>query len=978
MHSPKNSPAVKSKRPAAFSSCWSILALGPILVMGTPQLSAQVVSGTDVRDAKATTERGGNTEEIVELNPFVVTAKDDRGYQAQATLAGSRLKTNLKDVASPVSSFTQQFLEDLAITSIEDLSRFMLSTELEFGENAGLGQNFMKDQSTRAIRMRGLPGGTVSVNFFKSDFPTDIFSVDRIEQARGPNSVLFGIGSPGGIINVNSKRALLGKTTGSATVQGRSFGGLRGEVDHNQAIGDRVAIRVAAVNEQLGSWRNYEFADSERYYLTGKWRIGQKTEVNFDLETADITQQRKRTITAYDAYTNWVAAGSKVALPLTPTANIAINTANQISRLAASNTPYFVLDTASGTVSNWLNKTRSTLQTAIDGENIPFTNFALIPKETVVYGLGYDMDTRYTRSGAYLTHSFTRDLNLEVSGMRTRSSFSTWDSSTATTRAIYVDTNPTLPSGLANPNVGKTYVEASPQVTFSDQLSDSVRSVLSYTKDMGRWGKHTLAGVYQYDFTKLDIRVMREQIMSPNAPNLTSAAHNSNRVFRRTYVDLSGPSSGIVMAPFDKGVLSAFKETVSGNVYTTALVPFNANTQLNSFDDKTMIGMLQSSFWGDRIKTIIGGSRDDRDDYASTQVLTPVTGFTSGTPTPVRSHVPNSVVAKSISFSGVFQATDWLGLTYSQAANSGLPNFSGRLNSASTDLTSFSRPPIPQGKSKDIGFKLDLFQKRLFVTAQYFQTTAERDFDFPNIINSAVNPIWDAMALAGKVPSGTASNSTGRTYDSYTQGYELEITANPTDHWRMYFNYSNSQTTGTNIGQEDLAYIATWRPTWEANAALPLTTGLGTIATQLTALENTVFTNITLADAKPLLGQMKQKMLFVSNYEFSTGALKDITIGGGIRYSSAPVIGYSASGTANNIVRSVTYGSEQMFLDLNAAYRRKIRLGSRSFMWSLQTNINNVLNNDAFVRLNVARDGTLTSYRFNPPLEWIVTTKLGF
>jgi outer membrane receptor protein involved in Fe transport len=944
-----------------------------------PEISAQVVNTAASQPAVSSSNHGAiPEEEVVVLSPFVVTSTGDRGYQAQSTLAGSRLKTDLKDVASPMSSFTQQFLEDLGVTSTDDLSRFMLSTEQEFGENAGLGQNFMKDQSTRAIRMRGLPGGTVSVNFFKSDFPTDIFSVDRIDQARGPNSVLFGIGSPGGIINVNSKRALLGKTTRSAVIQGRSNGGLRAEVDYNQAIGDRLALRVAAVNEKLGSWRNYEFADSERYYVTGKWRVGQKTEFNFDLETADITQQRKRSITAYDAYTNWVAAGSKLALPLTPTANVAINTANQISRLATSNTPYFILDTASGSVSNWVNKTRSTLRTSIEGDNVPFTDFQLIPKETVVYGPGFDMDTYYTRSGANLTHSFSRDLNLEVAGMRTRSSFSTWDSSTATTRAIYVDTNPTLPSGLANPYAGKTYVEALPQVTLSDQLTDSVRSVLSYTKDMGKWGKHTLAGVYQYDFSKLDIRVMREQVISPNAPNLTSAINNNNRVWRRTYVDLTGPSSGIVMAPFNKQALGTFKETVSGNTYTTALVPFNTNTQLNSFDDKTIIGMLQSSFWANRIKTIIGGSRDDRNDYASTQVLTPVAGFTSGIPTPVRSHVPYKVVAKSISFSGVLQATDWLGLTYSQAANSGLPNFSGRLNSTGSDLASFNRPPIPRGKSKDVGFKLDLFQKRLFVTAQYFQTTAERDFDFNNPLNSTINPIWDALALAGKVPSGTSSLSTGKTFDSYSQGYELEVIANPTEHWRMYLNYSNSQTSATKIGQEDLAYIATWRPTWETNAALPLSTGQGTIATQLVALDNAVFSNITLAEGKRQLGQIKQKLFLVSNYDFSTGKLKGFTIGGGVRYSSAPVISYSASGTPNNIISNVTYGSPQIFVDLNAAYRRKIQVGGKSIMWSLQTNINNVLNNDAFVRLNVARDGLVTSYRFNAPLEWLVTTKFSY
>ena len=906
--------------------------------------------------------------EVVTLTPFTVTSTQDRGYQAQSTLGGSRLRTNLKDVAAPTSAFTAEFLNDVGITNTDDLARYMLSTEYDFGENSAPGQNFLASSSTRSLRMRGLPGGTVAVNFFKSDFPADTFSTERIDQARGPNSILFGIGSPGGLINVTNKRALLGKNAASVAVQGRSEGGLREEADYNQAIGDRISLRVTAMKEQRGSWRNYEFSDSERAYLTGKWRVSPKTEFNFDLEKADLNKRTVRSITAYDAYTRWAAAGRNVG---------AINAAQQISGVAANNTPYLVLDTASGVLTNWVNKTRSTLWTAIDGENVPVSDFKLLPKETSVYGPGFGLDTNYARLGAYLTHAFTPDLNLEIAGMRTDSHTFNSDSQTATTRAIVVDTNPTLPSGAVNPNVGKTYVEGLPQIGFGDTRSDSVRTVLSYARDFGRWGKHTLAGVYQYDFTKLSQIVVREQIISPNAPTLTSAVNNNNRIFRRTYVDLAGPSRSIVMAPYNRQALGTITETISGRSYTTALVPFNVNGILNSFDSQTMIGMLQSSFWNNRIKTIMGTSRDDRNDYASTSVLMPVAGFASGIPTPVRSQTPFNTVATSVSFSGVLQATEWLGLTYSQAGNSGLPSFGGRLNVPSADVAGFSRPPTPKGKSQDIGFKLDLFKNRLFVTAQYFQTSAERDFDFGNIASS-INPIWSALALAGKVPSGTVQSGTGRTFDNRTQGYEVELTANPTAQWRVFLNYSQSKSAQTNIGQEDLAYIAFWRPTWEANAALPLSTGAGTIATQLAALDVRTFTDFTLAEGRPALGQMEHKLNFVSNYEFAQGPLKGITVGGGVRYTGRPINGYRATGTPGAIVSTVSAGSEQVFLDLNAAYRRKLQLMGKSVAWSLQTNINNALNNDAFIRINTARDGVLTAYRFNPPLEWMITTKFSF
>jgi hypothetical protein len=123
---------------------------------------------------------------------------------------------------------------------------------------------------------------------------------------------------------------------------------------------------------------------------------------------------------------------------------------------------------------------------------------------------------------------------------------------------------------------------------------------------------------------------------------------------------------------------------------------------------------------------------------------------------------------------------------------------------------------------------------------------------------------------------------------------------------------------------------------------------------------------------------MRHKLNLVTNYEFSRGALKGTTIGGGVRYTGKPVNGYSAIGTPGGVVRSTSYGSDQVFFDLNAAYRRRIQLLGKSVSWSLQTNIINVLNNDAFIRINTARDGVLTAYRFNPPLEWIITSKFSF
>jgi outer membrane receptor protein involved in Fe transport len=209
----------------------------------------------------------GPLGDVVELSPFTVTTTEDRGYQAQTSLGGSRLKTNLKDIASPTTAFTQQFFEDFAITNTDELSAYMLSTEMDFSEDGGPAQNRLVGHA-RPLRMRGLAGGSLTVNFFRTDFKMDTFSTERIDQSRGPNSVLFGIGDPGGIINVSTRRALLDQTKTTLTLMAKSHGSQRGELDVNLPVrSKRVAIRVAAVDDRTNTWRNHEFSDERRGVL---------------------------------------------------------------------------------------------------------------------------------------------------------------------------------------------------------------------------------------------------------------------------------------------------------------------------------------------------------------------------------------------------------------------------------------------------------------------------------------------------------------------------------------------------------------------------------------------------------------------------------------------------------------------------------------------------------------------------------------
>ena len=67
----------------------------------------------------------------VELSPFVVQDRTG-GYYAAQTLAGSRLRQDLRDLGASIQVVTRDLLDDLGATGLEELLPFTTSTTVSF------------------------------------------------------------------------------------------------------------------------------------------------------------------------------------------------------------------------------------------------------------------------------------------------------------------------------------------------------------------------------------------------------------------------------------------------------------------------------------------------------------------------------------------------------------------------------------------------------------------------------------------------------------------------------------------------------------------------------------------------------------------------------------------------------------------------------------------------------------------------------
>jgi hypothetical protein len=275
--------------------------------------------------APATPDAGEEDKDLVVLSPFEVSASAESGYTAATTLAGNRLNTELRDIGNAVTVVTAQFLKDIGAKNNESLLQYTTNTEVGnyYGNFSGANASgAFLDESSRFTnpntntRVRGLAAADNAREYFVTDIPWDGYNVDGVDLQRGANSIIFGQGSPAGVINIRTKPASF---RDSAQVTGTigSFGTARTNVDINKVlVKDQLAVRLAAVynDQQFKQEPAYELGKrvygALRYEPAFLKKEGNRTILKASFEAGRVDSNRPRSIAPIDHITPWFYTGS--------------------------------------------------------------------------------------------------------------------------------------------------------------------------------------------------------------------------------------------------------------------------------------------------------------------------------------------------------------------------------------------------------------------------------------------------------------------------------------------------------------------------------------------------------------------------------------------------------------------------------------------------------------------------------------------
>jgi len=293
-------------------TAWLLAAASAIL--GSPSALVVHAQQNSVPASSTAVDPTTADESVVELSPFKIDATQDAGYQSKIALSGAGLRVSIDDIASAVSVITPKFLEDTASRDLRDALVYQVGIEV-----GGFGGNYAGSTSERALtnnvatRVRGLAEADLTRGFFRSAIPNDSYNTERVDINRGANALLFGVGSPAGIINYTTVEASLTANDRRVSVSADNFGSIRTTLDVNQVlIPDVMAFRLAGLNDDRKYKQEPAFNHDKRLYgsLVTKIPAFERgifsgTRIMLSGETGKIDANNPRNLTPQDHLSNW-------------------------------------------------------------------------------------------------------------------------------------------------------------------------------------------------------------------------------------------------------------------------------------------------------------------------------------------------------------------------------------------------------------------------------------------------------------------------------------------------------------------------------------------------------------------------------------------------------------------------------------------------------------------------------------------------
>lgn len=192
--------------------------------------------------APISTPSDQDEERAVQLSPFEVSSESVQGYATTSATSASRLAVPITEIPTSLIVINEKLIEDVLAVSVEDTLNLIGGVSAMAETTSAETNQFSSRGYTSASAQRD--GFTDLLFGNKGGFNYAV--VERIEYVKGPAGILYGQHTPGGMLNLVSKKPLAKPRTRVSAMAG-SYGFYRGDLDTSGFVdsGKKLSYRVA-------------------------------------------------------------------------------------------------------------------------------------------------------------------------------------------------------------------------------------------------------------------------------------------------------------------------------------------------------------------------------------------------------------------------------------------------------------------------------------------------------------------------------------------------------------------------------------------------------------------------------------------------------------------------------------------------------------------------------------------------------------
>jgi outer membrane receptor protein involved in Fe transport len=870
------------------------------------------------------------SDQVFELSPFVVNTDKDYGYIAVDSLAGGRTNTPLKLTPASISSLTRTFLDDLGVQNVRDALKWapnVVTTDPQAGKGFG-GQAFHAwsfNYRSAGAGQQGGPGPTR--NYFSFYQDGDSYNIERVEFLRGPNSLVFGLGTVGGTLSSYTKVPRPDKDFITPQVTVDDNNSFRFEVDVNRRLTDKFTVRVNALNDDNNGWREGDENEMQAITVAMLYQLSNRTSLRLEVEGA----HRERTLISSsiaDKVSGWDGVTASQTWGATPTGPARVDRIQNAGAWGDWLNQFWVYIPSLGqnSLMPWAGGWASTTAQTETWAALPFkptpnwypaqiklpwhatyTSTASVPNmpsREWTYGHGIS-ETDYENLTAFLDHKFNDHLDGSLSFYRYVDDQFAKDYEG--TGGAAIDINKQLPNGATNPNYGKAFADFFLSKQTQKRDVTEARAQVDYKFDGELFG-----APYKQRFSasaatkKVNISARQYLGQVGNGTTITNPADwVQNMVWGRIYLD---QPNQIMNAP-----------EVAPNGRQISYMP-KADGYWFDFDDEFELQdvavVSHTLMFNEKLSVLAGVRRDSYDEH--------IVELRRG---------PN--LTDKISDESQSGTTYSAGAVYYFGPVGVFANYSENIqppNPGSQPLIGGARPSPEEGKGLDYGIRISTGDGKYYAVLSRYDTESEG-----HLVENPIGlrGIWQKYNRVKGL--STESGNGGLAYSDTTsrdvKGYELEITANPIKGLRLQASYAKPEAKVVDFYPGARAHFAQNLALW--NATANGNEGTASLRDELRAEIASVQT--ALNNAAPGVTQEKSVKYTASlfaHYTFTEDVLKGLSLGGGMTKT-----GKMYTGILDN---QETWGSDVTTTSAVIAYETKVF----GYPARFALNVDNVLDED--------------------------------